>query len=65
MKVGSNNRVTASTKMNDYSSRSHAVFIITLEQCELTYYDQQSNEITQQEYELLKNYNNNVYYEEK
>ena len=32
MKKGANSRATASTKMNDLSSRSHAVFIITVEQ---------------------------------
>lgn len=32
MKKGANSRATASTKMNDMSSRSHAVFIITVEQ---------------------------------
>lgn len=32
MKVGDMNRTTASTKMNDTSSRSHAVFTLTLKQ---------------------------------
>jgi hypothetical protein len=32
MRVGDNNRTTASTKMNDTSSRSHAVFTIMLKQ---------------------------------
>ena len=32
MKDGMKNRATASTKMNDVSSRSHAVFIIIVEQ---------------------------------
>jgi hypothetical protein len=32
MKKGATSRTTASTNMNDVSSRSHAVFIITLEQ---------------------------------
>lgn len=31
MKKGASSRATASTKMNDLSSRSHAVFIITVE----------------------------------
>ena len=31
MRRGNSKRVTASTKMNDTSSRSHAVFIITVE----------------------------------
>ncbi|KAM3141803.1 hypothetical protein pb186bvf_006125 [Paramecium bursaria] len=36
MRRGNSKRVTASTKMNDTSSRSHAVFIITVEQIEET-----------------------------
>jgi len=32
MKRGNTRRATASTKMNEVSSRSHAVFIITVEQ---------------------------------
>jgi hypothetical protein len=32
MRIGDNNRTTASTKMNDTSSRSHAVFTIMLKQ---------------------------------
>ena len=32
MQKGTNSRVTASTKLNDFSSRSHAVFIIIVEQ---------------------------------
>lgn len=32
LEKGANARVTASTKMNDLSSRSHAVFIIIVEQ---------------------------------
>lgn len=36
MRRGNTKRVTASTKMNDTSSRSHAVFIITVEQIEET-----------------------------
>lgn len=32
MKIGDTNRTTASTKMNDTSSRSHAVFTLTLKQ---------------------------------
>jgi hypothetical protein len=32
MKDGMRNRATASTRMNDVSSRSHAVFIIIVEQ---------------------------------
>lgn len=38
MKAGSNNRATASTKMNDVSSRSHALFIITVEQSQVTFW---------------------------
>ncbi|CAD8140294.1 unnamed protein product [Paramecium octaurelia] len=36
MRRGNSKRVTASTRMNDTSSRSHAVFIITVEQIEET-----------------------------
>lgn len=55
MKAGSNNRVTATTKMNDVSSRSHAVFIITVEQSEVSFRDEYSNEISQYEFEMIKN----------
>lgn len=36
MKKGANSRATASTKLNDVSSRSHAVFIITVEQMQFS-----------------------------
>ncbi len=32
MKMGAKSRATAKTNMNESSSRSHAVFIITIEQ---------------------------------
>ena len=32
MKKGAYSRATAATKLNDVSSRSHAVFIVTIEQ---------------------------------
>jgi hypothetical protein len=32
MKIGAKSRATARTNMNESSSRSHAVFIITIEQ---------------------------------
>lgn len=41
MKKGASSRATASTNMNDVSSRSHAVFIITLEQ--LTHHGQEAS----------------------
>jgi kinesin family protein 3/17 len=34
MRRGNSRRATASTRMNEVSSRSHAVFIITVEQIE-------------------------------
>ncbi|KRW99943.1 P-loop containing nucleoside triphosphate hydrolase [Pseudocohnilembus persalinus] len=43
LKKGANSRSTASTKMNDMSSRSHAVFILTVEQMEFEEQNIQSN----------------------
>lgn len=37
MNAGSNNRISACTKMNDVSSRSHAIFIITVEQSQVNF----------------------------
>ncbi|KAK4147163.1 uncharacterized protein C8A04DRAFT_9170 [Dichotomopilus funicola] len=44
MRVGDNNRTTASTKMNDTSSRSHAVFTIMLKQI---HHDLETDETTE------------------
>jgi len=55
MKAGSNNRATACTNMNDVSSRSHACFIIIVEQSQVSFYNKDSIQITAEEYESLKN----------
>jgi hypothetical protein len=44
MKIGDTNRTTASTKMNDTSSRSHAVFTIMLKQI---HHDMETDETTE------------------
>ncbi|KAL2135198.1 hypothetical protein VTI74DRAFT_9404 [Chaetomium olivicolor] len=44
MRIGDNNRTTASTKMNDTSSRSHAVFTIMLKQI---HHDLETDETTE------------------
>ena len=44
MRKGTNSRVTASTKLNDLSSRSHAVFIIIVEQ--MTTLDEENEPIS-------------------
>ncbi|KAH8599733.1 kinesin motor domain-containing protein [Bisporella sp. PMI_857] len=44
MKTGDNNRTTASTKMNDTSSRSHSVFTIMLKQI---HHDMETDETTE------------------
>lgn len=44
MKMGDSNRTTASTKMNDTSSRSHAVFTIMLKQI---HHDMETDETTE------------------
>jgi len=61
MKAGSNNRATASTKMNDVSSRSHAMFIITVEQSQVSFYSKDDMQITMEEYESLKSTNEDCY----
>lgn len=35
MRVGNKNRTTGFTNMNEHSSRSHAVFLIKIEMCEM------------------------------
>lgn len=51
MNAGSNNRISACTKMNDVSSRSHAIFVITVEQSQVNFYDNNDKQITYEEYE--------------
>ena len=50
MERGGAMRATGSTKMNEISSRSHAVFIIIAEQSHTTYVDTSGNEISMQEF---------------
>jgi len=49
MNAGSNNRISACTKMNDVSSRSHAIFIITVEQSQVNFYDSKDKQISYEE----------------
>ena len=58
MNAGSNNRISACTKMNDVSSRSHAIFIITVEQSQVNFFDAKDKQISYEEYEELKNNGN-------
>jgi len=53
MERGGATRATASTKMNEISSRSHAVFIVIVEQSETTYLDEAGNEMSVEEFHRL------------
>jgi hypothetical protein len=53
MERGGATRATASTKMNEISSRSHAVFIVIVEQSETTYLDEHGNEMSVEEFHRL------------
>jgi len=53
MERGGAVRATGSTKMNELSSRSHAVFIIIAEQSETTYTDHSGREISPEEFGSL------------
>jgi kinesin family protein 3/17 len=48
-------RATGSTKMNEVSSRSHAVFIIIAEQSETTYVDAMGQVMTPEEFAVFMN----------
>ena len=51
MERGSSTRATASTKMNEISSRSHAVFIVIVEQSETAYLDEHGDELDADDFE--------------
>ena len=51
MERGSSTRATASTKMNEISSRSHAVFIVIVEQSETAYLDEHGDELAADDFE--------------
>lgn len=53
MERGGATRATASTKMNEISSRSHAVFIVIVEQSETSYLDEEGREMTPEEFSRL------------
>jgi hypothetical protein len=53
MERGGAMRATGSTKMNELSSRSHAVFIIIAEQSETTYLDEAGREMSVEEFHRL------------
>jgi hypothetical protein len=53
MERGGLMRATGSTKMNEISSRSHAVFMIITEQSETTYLDDAGHELSVEEFHRL------------
>ncbi len=53
MELGGAMRATGSTKMNEISSRSHAVFMIITEQSETTYLDDAGHELSVEEFHRL------------
>ncbi|KAL7999410.1 putative kinesin-like protein [Plasmopara halstedii] len=55
MERGGAMRATGSTKMNELSSRSHAVFIIIAEQSKTAYVDAKGNDVTPEEFMALVN----------
>lgn len=55
MERGGAMRATGSTRMNEMSSRSHAVFIIIAEQSRTSYVDTQGNELSPEEFTSLVN----------
>ncbi|KAE8906277.1 hypothetical protein PF003_g10061 [Phytophthora fragariae] len=55
MERGGAMRATGSTKMNELSSRSHAVFIIIAEQSKTSYVDSKGNDVAPEEFMALVN----------
>lgn len=55
MERGGAMRATGSTKMNEISSRSHAVFIIIAEQSKTSYVDAKGNDISPEEFTTIVN----------
>jgi kinesin family protein 3/17 len=54
MERGGAARSTGETKMNEASSRSHAVFIVIAEQSETTYVDESGAEVKKPELALCR-----------